>query len=849
MRSISLTLPLLCLLALAALGRVAEAKAAPQPPKPQKVSVDHEPVAAAVPSPDETAAERVHSFREKVLRRAELQRKNALEESSALRQKVHGLEKKSDWEEFESDLWFIVKPLKFIFFVGVIGLLAVLGILAPLSRLFGNILIGVFRVADRVTRHFLAPVVVFFVERFMILLRYVKLVVEFLFNLIVEPSWRFVIAPVLRFAWRHRRINSGLGLVLGGALAVLWALSPPGISVVAFVREPHFIVFTELTRFVAARECIAHGPSTLAEMLQYPAAVVAFSGGCAFAHAEAVLAMAALVGGALAVFHGFAVIFLMLSFPGGAKVVLLPSRALLLLIASVLAFAGVALVAQSFARIVGIDIGVDMMYLDVFEVEPLEASIVEMEVAGAVEVTVGAALLSIGGRLAAVAVAWDLMAGHFDSQRLQSKNDPNPNFKLVNFVKLMETGLFWAALPLVRGMLAGRLGTSLLMAGIEGVRTVWRVDNSVHFGYFSLCVLGALALARMVSIVGPFFGLSPLRQALARVWRPLLAVEFLLCAHLFGHAGVAAAHDLLDAHNAYAVEGAHSFVPLVMDLLCSVGMLGLAGLTIGYPDIAWSFGDSVLSNMDLGLLSAIRIVYNIIVDALVVPLMRQLIVPVLAFVIGWMCLFAGHILTGVWLILYGVLSPFWEFIIAIYTNPLTALPASASLLWGLFQVHSGAIVLPWWLLPAAVGHWTINLMGQWISIALAAVADYVTTPLLAALVLGADHVASFLGLQIVWFPSIGALSEGSIFRDTQFTLRVYACLLVVGLVWRHVFKRQSRKFFAAFTELRVPKSKRVKSEWKALTTRRSIGRPLPTKKVRKSKAKKGKGKNSKRKSA
>jgi len=185
MRSISLTLPLLCLLALAALGRVAEAKAAPQPPKPQKVTVDHEPVAAAVPSPDETAAERVHSFREKVLRRAELQRKNALEESSALRQKVHGLENKSDWEEFESDLWFIVKPLKFIFFVGVIGLLAVLGILAPLSRLFGNILIGVFRVADRVTRHFLAPVVVFFVERFMILLRYVKLVVEFLFNLIV----------------------------------------------------------------------------------------------------------------------------------------------------------------------------------------------------------------------------------------------------------------------------------------------------------------------------------------------------------------------------------------------------------------------------------------------------------------------------------------------------------------------------------------------------------------------------------------------------------------------------------------------------------------------------------------
>lgn len=782
------------------------------------------------------------SFKEKVLLRALLQKENSIEHSSELRQNVHKLEKLSDWDQFEKDLWYIVKPLKFILYIALIGLLAILGILWPILKLFFNVILQVLRVINSITRNLLYPVLRFFIESTLVVVKYIKIALEFCFNLVVEPTWRYIISPTLAFIWKYRNANMGIFLILGGALAVAWAtVIPPDFDYIAFAKHPDMDALRHFAHFADAHVCMGLGPSTVAETLQYPAAFVAFLGGCALTHSEAVLAAVAFVCGLLAIFHGCAVMFHIVSFKSGANLVLLPSRAVLLLIAFGLAVGGVAFVTQSFARIVGLDIGVDMMYLEVFHVEPLEASLIEMEFAGALEVTLGAGLLSIAGRLAAVAVAWDLMTGHFDQTRIEQK-DPNSDFAVVAFTHMLAHGLFWAALPLIRGMLAGRLGASLTLAGASGLLEVGQADKTVHFGLFTMFILGALALARACSIIGPYFGVAALKDTLAWVWRPLLGLEFLLCAYLFGDAVVDAASELRTVQLEPSLAMLTLGVPVVASLLCCVGTLAIAGLTLGKPAVAWRYGDIVLANMDLGVLSVLRKIYNVVVDTIVVPVFMHIVAPILLFVYGIVALLMGRLWLAFIFLYVSFCSPFFQFLLTIYANPLTALPASGGAIYLLFKIHTGAVPLPWWLVPTIVGHWTVAVAFEFVSLALAAVLTHVVSPAFAAAGFVSGHVMEFLAFDAAWTPTLSSITAGSIFRDTQFALRVYGGLLTAGLVWRHLFERDSKKFYAAFKDLKVPNkkvvSKKAKKQIKAITTYNSIApNPNPVSKKPKQKKK------------
>ena len=68
--------------------------------------------------------------------------------------------------------------------------------------------------------------------------------------------------------------------------------------------------------------------------------------------------------------------------PGAPQLFLLPLRAAFVGLAALLAPFGIVLALQACARLVHMDIGIDSMYVQLFELDPAEGSVAQMEVAG-----------------------------------------------------------------------------------------------------------------------------------------------------------------------------------------------------------------------------------------------------------------------------------------------------------------------------------------------------------------------------------------------------------------------------------------------------------------------------------
>ena len=66
---------------------------------------------------------------------------------------------KAGFAKFQSDLWFIVLPIKLFLFVSGFGLLAALGVLAPILRLVFNIIVNIFRLINGIFRNAIWPYV------------------------------------------------------------------------------------------------------------------------------------------------------------------------------------------------------------------------------------------------------------------------------------------------------------------------------------------------------------------------------------------------------------------------------------------------------------------------------------------------------------------------------------------------------------------------------------------------------------------------------------------------------------------------------------------------------------------
>jgi hypothetical protein len=451
------------------------------------------------------------------------------------------------WAEFESDFWFIVKPLKWGAYIAFAGLLAILGILGPIMHVIFNICSGCCRCINEIFRNAIWPIMEILINICIRIATLIKCILEFFVRVFFEPLWNFVLHPIIKFSRAHSEAVAGSVCLIAGAILLAFSLLDTGTGAL----QP-------LARFVPHGQCIDERPSLSFSVAAFQ--VVAYVGGCFIKHPETAAMLATAVFGGLLFSVGAALISHNMGVPGAPQLFLLPLRAALAGLAGLLAPFGAVLALQACARLVHVDIGIDSMYMQLFGLDPSEGSVAQMEVAGTLEMVAGLGMLSIGLRLLGLALMFNML----------ETGDRSADFKI-----MVQQGAFWYWLPLVRAGLAGRLGCSLLFVGLNGF-------YPLHIGCFTAFGIGVIMCARAVTIIGGYIGSRQMMSCLSCTWRPVVAVQFVAYSYLF----------------TLSCMQSQDPIALVLFGLCAAGSLSIALLTIAQPPQLWNVGDQLLSHIE-----------------------------------------------------------------------------------------------------------------------------------------------------------------------------------------------------------------------------------------------------------
>jgi len=475
----------------------------------------------------------------------------------------------------------------------------------------------------------------------------------------------------------------------------------------------------------------------------------------------------------------------------------LPWRAVFLVVSAMLGSLGAVVATQACARVVAMDIGVDTMYSQLFQYDPNEKSVAEMELAGTVEMAAGLGLISIALRCLAMAF-----------YRFKHTMGTAVGFGTMGSAHAsMANGIFWEYLPLVRAGLAARIGASLCKVGAVGL-----AEASLHVGFLTALGVGICMAARAVSILGKYFSQATLAQCLAYTWRPVLAMQFGAYAFLFGKAAIASAQQVQDHPEKAVLFG-----------LCAAAMLAVTCLTAAVPAITWKLGDLLLCYIDAGLFTVIRFLGSLLQKFVLNPLLEWLFFPAVLFLWGMICIFYNKFLgLAVALFAYSfglLLRPLFSVIVALYSNPFTGLPCSGGLLYALFQLYQ--VYGKAYLSPNVWFDFVFDYAG----VALAFLVHHAWLALKIPVTFAAKQSAvamAHLGIQTAWMPSMPAVLGGEVFTDLQFAFRVYAIMLLVSIVWRYALDRKPENFYSLFSDLKVPESPDLKQSVAELTRSRPI---------------------------
>jgi len=301
-------------------------------------------------------------------------------------------------------------------------------------------------------------------------------------------------------------------------------------------------------------------------------------------------------------------------------------------------------------------------------------------------------------------------------------------------------------------------------------------------------------------------------SCLSYTWRPVVGLQFAAYTYLFTLSSVRSQEP----------------IALVVFALCAVGTFSIAGLTIGKPVQLWHLGDLLLSYIDGGAIKLISIVWDLLCRFVFEPLFEMIIIPLWLMLLGWLVLLTDGCawLAGVlWACSIGLfLSKFLPIISVIYSNPITALAFSGGMLWGMFQIYLGNIIVPLFLQPMVV----LTFIATWFYAAASWVLFTVFIPAVQVpfnMVLAQlGSVAIWLGISFTWIPNITSILGGQVFSELQFGFRVYAAILLVSLIWRFVCQRDSDAFYALFGDLKVPASQKIETSLSDLKRLNSIAK-------------------------
>lgn len=671
-----------------------------------------------------------------------------LASAETLGEKVERLNPEPGWAEFESDFWFIVKPLKWTAYIAFVGLLAVLGILQPICNLLWNLVTGIFQVANGICRNLLWPPFHWLLVLCIRIADAIKRVLEFIVRIFFEPLWRYVLRPTLNFCKKRYDFC----LVVAGLLMIFGALlDDPEATLLSGSTA-----MKPLSRFEGLGHCVDDRPTLSMSVAAFE--IFAYVPGCFVAHPDAAFTLLVAVAGALTLALGLATGCDNMGIPAAPQLFLLPLRAFMLLLALLLAPFGFVLVLQAWARLVHKDIGVDSMYAQLFGLDPAEGSVAQMETAGTLEVIFGFGLIGIALRL----------------------------IKLALSEKFSAPSNFWKYVPLVRAGAASRLGVSLVKVGVSGL-------NPLHIGCFTALGVGVLMCARTISIIGGYIGNKQMSLCLNYTWRYVLAIQFEAYSVLFCFSAAAASPDPIST---------------IVFALCAAGTFSISCLTIAYPPQLWSLGDILLSYIDCGSVGLASKVWDLLCNWVFVPFFEIVLAPLWWIIIGWVVLIFGRCawLAGfIWAHTIGyVLERVGHVFKAVYSNPFTALPVSCGLLWVMFQIYTGVIPVPFFLHPQL--YWGLLLsLKDVIYMALTWLMAEVSSSIYFVLAQMAA-LAVHCGVNLQWVPEFQSILGGEVFGELQFGFRFYLALLLVSLVWRYVCQRDEKKFYALFGDLKVPET-------------------------------------------
>lgn len=303
--------------------------------------------------------------------------------------------------------------------------------------------------------------------------------------------------------------------------------------------------------------------------------------------------------------------------------------------------------------------------------------------------------------------------------------------------------------------------------------------------------------------------------SLSYTWRPVLSTQFAAYAFLFGQ----------------AVIQTEKPIPAAVFGLCATGMSAISMMLFG--GVIWHVGDVLLTFIDAGLFKLVSVLWNWLCRFVIEPIWNAVFFPVLLMILGWISLIFERCLgvaVFLWSISFGLLfEKLWPILVAIYTNPLTALPSSGGMLWVLFKIYQGVLSLPLMLQPK----WLLSQLSDMCHMAL----QWAYTNLLrkgavtlhSVLIQYADLFAASVGLNYNWLPTFPSVLGGEVFSDVQFGFRIYALVLFASILWRFALDRNTDKFYGLFGDLKIPESAKISSSMQDLKRLKSIGADMKSK--------------------
>ena len=151
------------------------------------------------------------------------------------------------------------------------------------------------------------------------------------------------------------------------------------------------------------------------------------------------------------------------------------------------------------------------------------------------------------------------------------------------------------------------------------------------------------------------------------------------------------------------------------------------------------------------------------------------------------------------------------------------------MLWVLFKIYQGVIIVPLMLQPKWLASQLLNLCQMALQWAYVNLLRKGAATLYSLIIHYVNLFAASVGLSYNWLPTVPSILGGEVFSDVQFGFRIYALVLFASILWRFALERDTDNFYALFGDLKIPESAKISSSVQDLKNLKSIGADVKSK--------------------